>query len=106
VLYEHAAFTVLPSLYEGWSLTLPESLSYGKLCLAADVPPLREVGRDLAEYLDPFDPVAWASRVLHYTRHTDDLRAREQLIRARWTPSTWHDSAMLVSAALHDHLNG
>jgi glycosyltransferase involved in cell wall biosynthesis len=105
VLYDHAAFTLLPSLYEGWSLTLPESLSYGKFCLAADVAPLREVGGDLVDYLDPFDAAAWASRVVHYTRDVEALRARERRILATWRPSTWEDSATLVSAALRGRLD-
>jgi glycosyltransferase involved in cell wall biosynthesis len=47
VLYRNCKFTLLASVYEGWSLTLPESLGIGKFCLAADTPPLREIGQDM-----------------------------------------------------------
>ena len=38
-LYRNAAFVVLASAWEGWSLTLPEALQYGKFVIASDVPP-------------------------------------------------------------------
>ena len=60
MLYQNCKFAVLPTLYEGWSLVLPEILDHGKLCLASKVEPLIEVGRDLAYYIDPDHPKEWA----------------------------------------------
>lgn len=93
VAYRNAAFTVLPSLYEGWSLTLPESLSFGKFVLAADVPPLREIGQDRIEYLPPHEPRRWADRIEHYLSHEKELQAREAHIVATWKFQSWEDCA-------------
>lgn len=100
VLYRRALFTVLPSLYEGWSLTLPESLQNGKFCIAADVPPLREVGGDHAEYVDPFDARGWADRIAHYARDKKALRAREDAIRTGYHAVTWTETAEAVHTAV------
>lgn len=96
VAYRNAAFTVLPSLYEGWSLTLPESLSFGKFVLASDVPPLREIGQDRIEYLSPHEPRLWADRIDHYLNNPDALAARENHIKATWKFQSWGDCAKTI----------
>lgn len=93
VLYKNCLFTVLPTLYEGWSLTLPESLSYGKLCLCSDVAPLREAAGDLAVYVDPKHPKEWAENIIKYSKNKNLLAERENLIRKNWKPVLWKDSA-------------
>ncbi|AJK45175.1 glycosyltransferase [Burkholderia plantarii] len=101
VLYRHCRFTLLPSFYEGWSLTLPESLSYGKFCLTADTDPLRETGRDLVEYVDPHDTFAWAERIGHYLSHPREVERYEQRIRAEWKPRSWKDATKMLLDALY-----
>ena len=100
VLYRHCKFTLLPSFYEGWSLTLPESLSYGKLCLTSDVDPLRETGRDLVEYIHPLDTAKWAERIAHYANNPAALNIWNERIRAEWTARTWRESAEMLLGAL------
>ena len=96
LLYRRCLFTLLPSFYEGWSLTLPESLSYGKLCVAADVDPLREVGQDLAEYVHPLDVYGWADRIAQYASNPDQLRQMESRITKKWKARTWRESAQML----------
>jgi hypothetical protein len=96
VVYRNAAFTLLPSLYEGWSLTLPEGLSFGKFGLASDVAPLREIGGDLIEYLPPHEPKIWADRIDHYLSKPDELAAREAQVKAKWKLNTWSDCAQTM----------
>lgn len=104
VLYRHCKFTLLPSFYEGWSLTLPESLSYGKLCLTSDVDPLRETGEDLVEYIHPLDTVRWAERIAFYANNPDKLKPWEDNIKAHWKARTWRESAeMLVDVLRRAH---
>ncbi|MFG6547301.1 glycosyltransferase [Sulfitobacter sp. 1A10445] len=62
-LYENALALVIPSFMEGWGLPLGEALWMGTPGIAADVPALREVGGDLAEYFDPDDPQSLAALV-------------------------------------------
>lgn len=101
VLYRHCLFTLLPSFYEGWSLTLPESLTYGKYCLTSDVDPLKETGRDLVEYINPLDTYAWADRIEHYAKHPEELIAKEAYIKQYWKPKTWRDSTIMLMNALY-----
>ncbi|MGF6853559.1 glycosyltransferase [Paraburkholderia sp. CI3] len=100
VLYRHCMFTLLPSFYEGWSLTLPESLSYGKFCLTADCAPLRETGRDLVEYINPLDTYRWADRIAHYARHPEEVAAWETRIWSGWKPRSWKESTEMLLTSL------
>lgn len=102
VLYRNAWLCVNPSLYEGWSLTLPEALSFGRHVLAADVAPLREVGGDLVEYLPAHEPKAWADRIRHYLDHPEALKAREAKNQAGWRPFTWEMAALELHRKLGD----
>lgn len=105
VLYRHCKFTLLASLYEGWSLTLPESLGYKKFCLTSDVDPLREIGRDLVDYIHPWDVAGWASKIKFYSVHEDELQRREERIRKEWVPISWVDCAHNVIADLKSIVN-
>jgi len=55
-LYASCAFTVFPSLYEGWGLPVGESLWFGKACAASQTSSIPEVGQDLCYYFDPEEP--------------------------------------------------
>lgn len=93
ILYQNCKFTCLASLYEGWSLTLPESLNYGKFCLTADTPSLKETGEDIVDYADPYDPVEWAEKIKYYLTDKSALKNREALIKEKWHNTTWYDCA-------------
>ena len=54
-LYRECAFTVNPSLNEGWGLSVGESLWMGKPCLSSSLTSLPEVGGSHAVYFDPRD---------------------------------------------------
>ncbi|MBZ9852883.1 glycosyltransferase [Mesorhizobium sp. CA13] len=102
-LYRHCEFTLLASLYEGWSLTLPESLEYGKFCLVSDVEPLREVGGDLVDYVLPWDVMGWADKIRYYLDHPAQLKKRERAIKRNWKTYSWADCAKDVYAALQSN---
>lgn len=101
ILYANCAFTLLPSFYEGWSLTLPESFRYGKFCIVSDVEPLRETGGDFAEYVHPLDTYAWAERIAYYAKNPAAVAEREFRIRNGWTIKTWEDSTRDLIGLLH-----
>jgi glycosyltransferase involved in cell wall biosynthesis len=52
-LYKDATVHVLPSLMEGFGLTILESMSYGTPCLLSDIPIFHEVARKSAFYFQP-----------------------------------------------------
>jgi glycosyltransferase involved in cell wall biosynthesis len=54
--YRRAAALVFPSLYEGFGQPVLEALACGCPVACSDLPALREVAGDEAEYFDPLDP--------------------------------------------------
>ncbi len=53
--YCGARGVLMPSLSEGFGLPVAEAFACGVPVLASDLPPLREVGADAADYVDPHD---------------------------------------------------
>lgn len=97
-LYRHAAFTVFPSLYEGWGLPVVESLAWGKFCLVSNAASLPEAGGTWAEYLDPWDLPAWVDRLGHYMQHPQEVQARNDRIAREFRAPGWAQTAQ----AIHD----
>lgn len=62
-LYRSAAATVSGSSYEGYGLSVGESLSYGTPTIASDIPAHREVGGDAVLYFRPGDAQGLADRI-------------------------------------------
>lgn len=93
MLYRHAAFTVYPSLYEGWGLPVAESLAFGKFCLCSNTSSLPEVGEDWVEYLDPWDLPGWVERLEHYITHPEEVARRNAGIAAGYRPHPWSSTA-------------
>jgi glycosyltransferase involved in cell wall biosynthesis len=92
VLYRRCFFTLLPSFYEGWSLTLPESLGYGKFCLTSKVDPLIETGGSLVDYIDPLDTAEWARKIFFYSTHPLAIKEKEENIHRNWSPKSWFEA--------------
>ncbi len=75
VLYRRAAFTVFPSLYEGWGLPVGESLWHGTPCITSNISAMPEVGGALCDYVDPLNVDSIAAAVERYVRD-DEYRNR------------------------------
>lgn len=88
-LYDHALFTVYPSLYEGWGLPVAESLSRGKICVAAKASSVPEIAPDLTDLVDPMDFTAWLTQI---TMYLTSAAAREARIRAEYRGRSWDQS--------------
>lgn len=104
ILYRNCEFTVLASLYEGWSLTLPESFWYGKFCLCCDTPALRETAGDLSEYIHPWDEKKWSERIHYYHTQPEVLKRKEKMIREDWHPISWDECANEIFKTLKEEL--
>jgi GT2 family glycosyltransferase len=98
-MYRAALFTVFPSLIEGHGLPVADSLAYGKLCLSADLPVIREHAADMPWYFDPHDP---ASLIAQLRRALDDAPARAAVEArlAAWRPPMWPDTARIIDEAI------
>lgn len=86
-----ACALLLPSFAEGYGLPIGEALAAGTPVLCSDIAPFRELGRDVPEYLDPLDALAWAAAIIEYSRPRSARRAA-QLARLRtWQRPRWDD---------------
>lgn len=93
-LYERAFALVLPSHMEGWGLPVGETLWCGTPALAADIPALREVGSDLAQYFDPSNSSELADLLEHLqTRPASYNEIRQRIAAAHSSLRTWNDVA-------------
>ena len=101
-LYAHCAFTIFPSLFEGWGLPIIESLSFGKYCLAADNTSLPEAGQGLAFHADPLDGMAWLAEIRRILGEPDYLAAMEARIRERFVARSWSDVGAEMRALIED----
>lgn len=103
-LYRQAAFTLYPSLYEGWGLPVTESLGHGTPVLASDSSSLPEAGGDLAVYYRAGDTEALVE-TLERLSLTDGWRQRLRAdIARRFRPRSWAEVAddMLARLAAWD----
>ncbi len=101
-LYSRAAFTVFPSLAEGWGLPIGESLWFGKPCVASNVASMPEVGGPLCSYADPGAIESFAAPIIRLVRDADFHRASVAAIHASRL-RTWRETAdTLLDATLPD----
>ncbi|WP_137680633.1 glycosyltransferase family 4 protein [Aurantiacibacter suaedae] len=83
-----ASAVVMPSFTEGFGLPIAEALSVGTPVIASDIAAHREVGGDVADYLDPLDGPGWQAAVLDHARRGPMHQA--QLARiSDWRAPDW-----------------
>lgn len=90
-LYYNCAFTVFPSICEGWGLAATESLQFGKVCVVSNNSSLQEATQGLMPAFHPLDFPSWKAEI---ERLLDDVEYRhflEEQIVAKYRPSTWND---------------
>jgi glycosyltransferase involved in cell wall biosynthesis len=101
-LYSAAAFTVFPSLYEGWGLPVGESLWHGIPCITSNASSLPEVGGPLCDYVDPTSVDSIASAVERFAADRGYRDRRAKAIR-REDLRLWRDFANDVIEAALSH---
>lgn len=95
--YKNCAFTIYPSMYEGWGLPISESLSLGRYCIAGNRTSLPEAGGDLVDYFDPFDFAACYKLVYRAVTDPDYVRQHEERIRTNYVRYGWAQTAAHIS---------
>lgn len=100
-LFHHAAFTLFPSLCEGWGLPVAESLQHGKFCLASGVSSMLEIGDGMIDYFSPFDARSCMDKMLQYLKD-DAYKAKNQFIQQNYKVYTWDESYKDFKATLTD----
>lgn len=96
LLYQSCAFTVYPSLYEGWGLPVAESLAYGKFCLASNAGSIPEIAGDILDYLEPWDVIGWAEKIKVYCADEEALQNKLRAIAARYKTTTWTETVASI----------
>ena len=79
-LYHQADCFIFPSLYEGFGLPPIEAMQCGCPVLASDIPVLREVCGDAAEYFNPMDVDDIRRTIQNYIRNIDK---KKKIMRER-----------------------
>jgi len=101
-LYREASALVLPSLYEGFGLTVLEAMTCGTPVVASDIGSVREVAGDAALYVSrPLDPDCWREAL---ERISTDASLRAELSRRgaeTAAKSSWSQVGQQFSELLH-----
>ena len=98
-LYGRSAFTVFPSLAEGWGLPIGESLWFGKPRVASNATSMPEVGGALCIYGDPHDINTFAEPITRLVRDADFHANAVAAIKASRL-RTWAEAASDIAAAV------
>lgn len=103
-LMERAVLLAYPSRYEGFGFPMLEAMTLRVPVVASDLPALREVAGDAAEFVDPNDEASLSASL---ARVLDDGGYRDALIQLgveRAGRYTWHGTAEGL-AELYRHLS-
>lgn len=103
-LYEAAMFCVFPSLYEGWGLPVGEALSLGKPVISSNRGSLPEVAGDLAIYLDPWSPDAWAEEIYKMATDESYRSAISERIHNSYQKRTWENTGLQVKMVVDKYI--
>lgn len=88
-LYQNCAFSIFPSLVEGWGLPIGESLSHGRPCFTSESSSMPEVGGRFARYFDPTNPANGAEVIGEYIGEPEKLALWSAQIAEAYQPRLW-----------------
>lgn len=84
-----ASAMLVPSFAEGYGLPLAEALTAGTPVICSDIPPFREVGGTVPEYLDPLDGPGWLRAVMDYADPASPRREAQLARLKEWRAPSW-----------------
>ena len=64
--------------------------------ICSDLPALREVGRDVPEYLDPLDGKGWLDAIKDYAADPSRRRQAQYKRMKAWSMPTWESHVQAV----------
>ncbi len=100
-LYKHAVCFALPSLYEGFGLTVLEAMSHGIPVVVSKTSSLPEIAGDAGIYVDPEDTKSIAAGLTQAITEEGKTRSdRVKLGKDRVKDFTWDKAAAKVMAVL------
>ena len=93
LLYRRCLLTMFPSFAEGWGLPVGEALAHGKVSICAAEGGVPEVGKALADYVDPYNVRSGLEQLLRYLDNCELRRRREEQIADQFKPRSWRQVA-------------
>ncbi len=99
--FQHASFSLFPSIAEGWGLGISEALAYQVPVLHSDIPVFHEVSQGLMPSAAPRDIDAWANIIEGFIKHPEQLAALRNTIKQEYVHGHPDDFARCVFAYLH-----
>ena len=102
-LYQACRFTLFLSYYEGWGLPISDSLSFGKVCVAANRTSLPEAGGTSCVYVDPDDTTGAYKTIRRLVEDPAILPELERRLAASFVPVPWTVTAEAVLEAVFPH---
>lgn len=88
-LYQNAYMVAFPSYIEGFGLPTIEALISGIPVACSDIPVMREVGGEYADYFHPDNANALVEIVEKYVQQPELYKAKRIQLRDEYTPPTW-----------------
>ena len=107
-LYQACQFTLFLSHYEGWGLPITDSLSFGKVCVAANRTSLPEAGGTSCIYVDPDDTTGAYKTIRRLIEDPTMLAELERRLASSFVQVPWSVTAdaVLESIFPHDRRSG
>ncbi|WP_418318630.1 glycosyltransferase family 4 protein [Piscinibacter sakaiensis] len=94
----HARALLFPSFAEGFGMPVVEALAAGVPVIASDLPVLRQLAGEIADFIDPLDAIEWIGAIEDYAAPASARRAA-QLERLRsYRAPTWREHFERVDA--------
>ena len=97
--YQGATALLYPSLYEGFGIPPLEALACGTPVIASDIPPLREVLGDVAQFIKLGNPESWAEAIssLSDSSTINNRLAEGEKVLSKFT---WNNTVNALERAL------
>jgi glycosyltransferase involved in cell wall biosynthesis len=104
-LYSQATVVCHPSLDESFGMVCLEAMGAGAAVVAADIPPIREMGDGCVSLVPPGDHEALAEAVQRLLSDDDERRRLGELARARAASYTWDETVRRYVQAYRQAMN-
>ena len=101
-LYRHAAFSVYPSVYEGFGLPIIEAFAHGCPVIGSTGGSIPETMAGLGPCLDPLDEEAWATALRDWIEQPDLRQQHRDRVVQHFAHPLWPDAAARIFAAIDE----
>lgn len=97
-LYQHSMFTVVPSFYEGWGMSVLESITRGKPAVCSATSSLLEMPKDCVLFFNPASSDECLSAIVEMSKPATLKKYTANT--KKYTPHSWDASYQQVLAIL------